>query len=495
MLSSEYRFSTSIVEADPGSGRFRYNNAVQASVTEIYISDINNNGVDISVLLGLISTGDRLYIQDEGDGSKFAVWDVVLPAVLDNTGWWTITVEIETDGGTLSNNARSIVVLQIQGDGDFTYLRLDASNDPITGELAIAANFVPNPGNQQRDIGQDALRFQRVYSRLGVFVGESAVSGAVQATQGQLRTISANATGLMAGNQVKASSGDSEMQLSGGAYKAVATLGNTFSYSTGDAKILNTGGGSLVGGSAFAYGGGDALISGTGPAGFTWCYAYTGFGATANIHSLVNSGSGAFLSGYSYGYGIVGVASSGQGSFAQGFFASANINGTSFFRSTGAGAFAQGAIANNSTATSTLEATGDGAFAQGHIAGSGTIRASGPGAFAQGRATASGVIEATQDGAFAHGLAATNDIRAIADGAFAIGDATSGDITASGVNSCQFGPGTNALADTFQIGNGGIRFKGTTGAPSALQNGDVWVASGYMYFRTNGVSVKMVACP
>ena len=66
-----------------------------------------------------------------------------------------------------------------------------------------------------------------------------------------------------------------------------------------------------------------------------------------------------------------------------------------------------------------------------------------------------------------------------------------GDISASGDNSCQFGPGTNTLADTFQIGDGGIRFKGTDGAPSALQDGDVWVASGYVYIRSNGVSVQI----
>jgi len=299
----------------------------------------------------------------------------------------------------------------------------------------------------------------------------------------------------MIGNQVRLSSGVTELQLQGGSYKAVMTAGNVFSYSTGAARIINIGGGSLAMGSAFSYGAGNALINVTGPGSFTCAYAYTGYGGGAKNHTLLNSGIGSFLGGYSYGGGQIDITSSAQGSFCQGFWACANTNGFSIMRATGAGAFAQGAVANNAAVTSTLEATGDGGFAQGHIAGSGRITASGDGSFAQGRASAGGFIEATQAGTFAHGLAFTNDIRATAIGSFAVGDATSGDIIASGVNSCQFGPGTNALADTVQIGNAGIRFKGTAGAPGALQNGDVWVNAGYMYFRTNGVSVKMVACP
>ncbi len=495
LISTEYRFSTSIVDGDPGSGRFRYDNAVHASVTQIFIDIINNAGVDISNLLGLISIGDRLYIQQENDASKFAVWDVIFPAPVDETGWFTITVSLEADGGVLDNNARTLIIWAIDGDNDTTYLRLDTTNDPLTGELVVDDDIVP-VNNQQRNVGLDDQRFQRVFSRLGVFVGESSSSGAVQAPQGQLRTVAGDSTGIMCGNQVKLDTGVTELQLTGGSYKAVACMGNVFTYSTGDARILNQGGGSLTMGSAFSYGAGDAVIQATGPATFTCVYAYTGYGGTAKNHLLLNSGIGSFLAGYSYGYGQVDVTSSGQGSFVQGFFNANLANNFAVMRATGAGAFAQGAIANGASAvTGTIESISSGTFAQGHVVSGGTIRANSPGAFAQGRANNKDIIASGQ-GSFAHGRAqSSGDIIASGHGSLAIGDAAAGDIVASAINSCQFGPGTNALADTFQIGNGGVRFKGTTGAPSALQNGDIWVASGYLYFRTNGVSVKMVACP
>lgn len=114
LLSGQYRFSTSIVAADPGAGRFRYDNAAYASVTEIFIDDFTNPGVDISNILALITTGDRLYIQGEDDSNEFAVWNVTGPSV-DNVGWFTIPVELETGGNVLGNNDRTIFVLQIGG--------------------------------------------------------------------------------------------------------------------------------------------------------------------------------------------------------------------------------------------------------------------------------------------------------------------------------------------------------------------------------------------
>ena len=62
---------------------------------------------------------------------------------------------------------------------------------------------------------------------------------------------------------------------------------------------------------------------------------------------------------------------------------------------------------------------------------------------------------------------------------------------ASATNSAQFGPGTNALADSLAVGDmtgSGIRIAGT-GAPGTPVDGDIWKASGDLNFRSNGVTV------
>ena len=114
LLSAEYRFSDSTVAADPGSGRFRFDTGAYSTVTEIFIDDLTDNGVDISNLLAQISKGDRLYFQNRTDSSKFVIFDVILDAV-DNTGWFTIGVSAVAEGVFLSNNDRCIFIWSIDG--------------------------------------------------------------------------------------------------------------------------------------------------------------------------------------------------------------------------------------------------------------------------------------------------------------------------------------------------------------------------------------------
>jgi len=116
LLSGQYRFATSTVAADPGSGLFRYNNATPASVTQIFIDDVTSNGVDISNILSLITTGDRLYIQSEADSAAFIVFNVTAP-ITDNTGWFTIDGTVEASGTLHGSNVRTLFVLQIGGAG------------------------------------------------------------------------------------------------------------------------------------------------------------------------------------------------------------------------------------------------------------------------------------------------------------------------------------------------------------------------------------------
>ena len=71
LLSAEYRFSSDTAAADPGSGRYRFDTGSYATVTEIFIDDDTDNGVDISNLLALVGLGDRLYFQVKTEANKF----------------------------------------------------------------------------------------------------------------------------------------------------------------------------------------------------------------------------------------------------------------------------------------------------------------------------------------------------------------------------------------------------------------------------------------
>lgn len=246
--------------------------------------------------------------------------------------------------------------------------------------------------------------------------------------------------------------------------------------------------GCFVGGYAFCYGNtatNAATVRAQGPGSFVWGYAAPTGGGAHTIESQ-SGAQGAFVSGRTTGSGDHILRAQAAGSFVQGFLSGANggfINTTN----AGAGAFVQGQSLGG-----IIRGGGAGAFSQGNAGASGsTIRATGDGALAHGSLSGAGTIDATADGATALGVASTGTVEATGLGAMAVGSAGTGTISAGAANAFQFGVGSNTLADSFQVGNAGLRLKGTTGAPGTPQNGDIWVAGGFVYIRSNGVSVQI----
>ena len=362
------------------------------------------------------------------------------------------------------------------------------------------------PRDQQLSshVGTENLRFGQMHARLGCFVGSSYDSGLPNYNAGAgTRVFDDYQTGIMAGNQVEDGTGESYMRLgSQGAlgentrWKAPALFGNATTTAAGDARLVNTGGGSVLFGTSFCYGPYDCTLSNTGFSAFLCGYAQGGlYGA----QTMRNSGSGSFVSGYITGYGGGLIESTAGGSFAQGHASGyPYAPGGSQISAAGYGAFAQGSAYNGGFGlayTASIVSSGYGSFAQGRTkcayASNSTIAASGYGAFAQGYSYEA-AITSSGKGSFAQGGAQGYNITASAAGALAHGYAGSADIVASAVNSAQFGPGTNALADSLQVGAAGIRFKGTSGAPASPQNGDQWLdGAGNVVIRSGGVNVTI----
>lgn len=101
-LQATWRFSTSIVDSDPGSGNFRYNSATPASVTELFVDNITRNGFNaFSILAGLVA-GAEIYIQQASNPLAFLLVTLTGPAV-DKTGYFGLPVTVD-DSGTLPSN-------------------------------------------------------------------------------------------------------------------------------------------------------------------------------------------------------------------------------------------------------------------------------------------------------------------------------------------------------------------------------------------------------
>jgi hypothetical protein len=107
-----YTFSTTTTAADPGSGFFRFNSAVTASITEMYISDLDTTGTDRSgaiIRYDDTSGTDRatIYLPGPATGGNISI--TVTGAITDNTTWLTIPVSF-TSGGLPANSENRNVI-------------------------------------------------------------------------------------------------------------------------------------------------------------------------------------------------------------------------------------------------------------------------------------------------------------------------------------------------------------------------------------------------
>ena len=116
----DWEFKSATGAADPGSGNFRYNNATPASVTAIYISDETKSGIDVGTIIGLLSAGNKIYIQQFENSTKAQLFDVT-SAPTDNSGWWTIPVTLDANGtGGLPDDGKECLFLFFGGGGGGT---------------------------------------------------------------------------------------------------------------------------------------------------------------------------------------------------------------------------------------------------------------------------------------------------------------------------------------------------------------------------------------
>jgi hypothetical protein len=119
----QYTFSTTTTAADPGAGTVRFNNATIASVSSIYIDDLDATGVNVSAWIDTFGTSTntanrgKLVFQNSTTGLPIIF--TITGAVVNSTGYRTLTVSYVS--GTLPTNGTSLVLSFARtGDVGFT---------------------------------------------------------------------------------------------------------------------------------------------------------------------------------------------------------------------------------------------------------------------------------------------------------------------------------------------------------------------------------------
>lgn len=144
IISGGYKFDDSTTAADPGSGDLRLDNATYASVTNIYISQTSNYGTDTGNILGALITGDKIYIQQKNDATKWLRVQISSTPT-DNGTWWTIPVTYINSGGTLFDNNELLTVAAVMtGAGG-------GGSGTVNTGAALKAAYYPSAGTTVDD--------------------------------------------------------------------------------------------------------------------------------------------------------------------------------------------------------------------------------------------------------------------------------------------------------------------------------------------------------
>jgi hypothetical protein len=80
----------STADSDPGNGLFKWNNATQASATEIYLDDLTVDGGSLTTLLAAIEAGGYMHVSQVDDATRWQLLRVT--RITDASGYTKLTV-------------------------------------------------------------------------------------------------------------------------------------------------------------------------------------------------------------------------------------------------------------------------------------------------------------------------------------------------------------------------------------------------------------------
>jgi hypothetical protein len=98
-----YKAKTTITSGDPGATHLIWNNLTQISATQINVSHIDKDGVDIDIFLATLQATEQIIIQDASSSTDYQTW-VISAAPTMQTGYIEIPVTLVDSGGTGTTN-------------------------------------------------------------------------------------------------------------------------------------------------------------------------------------------------------------------------------------------------------------------------------------------------------------------------------------------------------------------------------------------------------
>jgi len=144
-----YNFGNDITETDPTTGIIKFNSSTPASVTKLFISDVNESGIDISGLIAELKPGDFFTIGEYFNAANF-IFAQLISEPINNGTWFTLNVSINGSGGLITDGSDTrIAVSNTHGSVDeFAFSRNGILNNNaflFFGSLQTTPTVGPSP--------------------------------------------------------------------------------------------------------------------------------------------------------------------------------------------------------------------------------------------------------------------------------------------------------------------------------------------------------------
>jgi hypothetical protein len=111
LYSSQWLWTTKTADAN-ASGQIGVNAATWAAATVVNLSELNQDGTDVSFYLNRMQANDEIYLQLKTDSTRYGRYKVV--SSIDQGAWRSYTVTLVSSAGTVpTGNAQTALVIMV----------------------------------------------------------------------------------------------------------------------------------------------------------------------------------------------------------------------------------------------------------------------------------------------------------------------------------------------------------------------------------------------
>jgi len=116
----EFTASSATTDSDPGTGTLRWNNATQASATQLFVDNTDADGTNLASLWASIPANSFVTISESANPEVWQLWKVTAVPT-DGTGYYKFAVTLQAqEGGNIANTTAIRLAVDVSGASSTT---------------------------------------------------------------------------------------------------------------------------------------------------------------------------------------------------------------------------------------------------------------------------------------------------------------------------------------------------------------------------------------